>query len=438
MIRVLAMVVCLLLPMVQDAGAAFPQNPNPWMHTSGANCGAGFPSPSLISACLSGGYSVIPGTCADLGSGTTYDSYACQAQNDADPIPFQFRVDRLIQLPPAPPNSTCTGGSCTCNAGYTEQGRTCVQGNQCPTAGTPIQGKVTGAGSCPSSLCVAGCTVNYDTCGSGVSNGTRTFTTVGVLTSGGSTCTGSGQTQSTPTIPEQPPAPCGLGTCPGTVNGVAVCLRCSQSEQVTKSTNTTVAPDGTSTSEEKKVTESLDDNGTITRNTTVTVSSTPPGGGTPTVGTTTKAEKETTPEFCKENPDARICKDGRFAGTCGAFTCEGDAATCAIALEVHRRNCQLFETATSLSSLGSAVAAGADPAAGTLPSKDAPSTVNVGLFNQTALFTGSCVQDIQITVFHNVVTIPLSSICPYLAMFGNVLVAVALLIGLRTTLTGIA
>jgi len=62
-------------------------------------------------------------------------------------------------------------------------------------------------------------------------------------------------------------------------------------------------------------------------------------------GTTTTEEgktekKESQESFCKENPTVAFCKNGKWGGGCDAFTCEGDAVQCAIAREIHQRNCE--------------------------------------------------------------------------------------------------
>lgn len=58
-------------------------------------------------------------------------------------------------------------------------------------------------------------------------------------------------------------------------------------------------------------------------------------------------DEETEGEFCKKNPDSPQCKKGNFGGSCGSWTCEGDAIQCAIAKEQHKTNCKLFDEKTS-------------------------------------------------------------------------------------------
>ena len=52
-------------------------------------------------------------------------------------------------------------------------------------------------------------------------------------------------------------------------------------------------------------------------------------------------------DFCKKHPDSSICIKGQFGGSCGGgsggFQCKGDAVQCAIAKEIHRRNCEVLE-----------------------------------------------------------------------------------------------
>ncbi|UXY14088.1 hypothetical protein N8I74_12240 [Chitiniphilus purpureus] len=50
--------------------------------------------------------------------------------------------------------------------------------------------------------------------------------------------------------------------------------------------------------------------------------------------------KPTTDDFCKKSPNDEKCK-GAFSGSCDSgFLCKGDAVQCAIAREMHRRNCE--------------------------------------------------------------------------------------------------
>lgn len=48
-----------------------------------------------------------------------------------------------------------------------------------------------------------------------------------------------------------------------------------------------------------------------------------------------------------------------------------------------------------------------------------------------ALGGGGCISDLSISVLGQSISLPISVICPYLAMLGNVLVAVSLLLAVR-------
>jgi hypothetical protein len=137
--------------------------------------------------------------------------------------------------------------------------------------------------------------------------------------------------------------------------------------------------------------------------------------------------------FCKENPDSPICKNGTFGGSCAAnFTCDGDAIQCAIAKEQHLRNCRLFDDPSDESRLYDTEKA-KDPnrkVTSDLPGND---TVDMtGRIDMSdALGGGGCISDLSISVLGQSISLPLSVICPYLAMLGNVLVAVSLLLAVR-------
>lgn len=163
---------------------------------------------------------------------------------------------------------------------------------------------------------------------------------------------------------------------------------------------------------------------------TVCVSPSPPGKPVPDTGT-------------PENPnpgggDGDGDGDGEsgFGGSCmSGFACEGDAIFCAIAKEQHRRACKLFDDKSAESDLyDEAKAKTGDQ------TKDNPlnETINIaGRINQTdALGGGACIGDLNITVWGTSVNLPLAKLCPTLAMLGNLLVAVSMLVALRIITRG--
>lgn len=137
--------------------------------------------------------------------------------------------------------------------------------------------------------------------------------------------------------------------------------------------------------------------------------------------------------FCKENPDSPICKNGTFGGSCAAsFTCDGDAIQCAIAKEQHLRNCKLFDDQSDESLLYDTEKA-KDP--NRKVTSDLPGNETVDMTGRIdmsdALGGGGCISDLSISVLGQSISLPISVICPYLAMLGNVLVAVSLLLAVR-------
>lgn len=112
------------------------------------------------------------------------------------------------------------------------------------------------------------------------------------------------------------------------------------------------------------------------------------------------------------------------------FNCDGDAIFCAIAREQHRRSCRLFDDKSPESELY-------DKEKGKqgAQTKDLPGNREESMANRInmadALGGGQCIQDLNITVIGQSVSLPMSKICPSLAVIGNIMVAVALLLAVR-------
>ena len=141
-------------------------------------------------------------------------------------------------------------------------------------------------------------------------------------------------------------------------------------------------------------------------------------------------------DFCKENPTIDSCKTGSFQGSCTAnFKCEGDAIQCAVAREQHKRNCEMFELPNDYSR----AFAGISDKTGD-QTKDLPGNSEFDISNlidrSDGLGGGSCIPDLNVNVVGASVTLPFSQICPYLAMLGNILVAVSLLLAGRIITRG--
>lgn len=250
----------------------------------------------------------------------------------------------------------------------------------------------------------------------------------------------SGSTCLTPNgAPSSGMAQCPVGQCPGTINGATVCMPCTGKTDVQSTgTKTTTNADG-STTTTTTTTNSTSQGGTTTTTTTTNTTNTPAGGGTPTNSTTSSTDTKPTDSFCIENPSSPLCKQSSFGGSCGSFSCDGDAIQCAMAQEQHKRNCTMFDTQTTLSQLGDQVAAGNDPQKSTFPNESANvQVVNLGTQIDTSNpLVASCLSDKVIAFPHFSVTLPFSTICPYLEMMGRIVIAFALMMAARIALGGL-
>lgn len=128
--------------------------------------------------------------------------------------------------------------------------------------------------------------------------------------------------------------------------------------------------------------------------------------------------------------------DSFFGGSCmDGFACKGDAIQCSIAQEQYRRNCVMFNDPSDESKLYDA---NKDKTGDR--TKDNPNNENVSLSGRIdtsdSLGGGSCIRDLNITVWGHMVNLPLSGVCPSLAMFGNLLVAVSMLLAARIVTRG--
>lgn len=358
-----------------------------------------------------------------------------------------------------PANSTLAGSSCTCNSGFNESGGTCVPPPSCPSAGTGAgDGRLTLSSSQRAALNASGgyyywrdddgCVVrtSMDVCTTG-DNG-ATWNCVGKETYTGESYTGTpgdgsgaGAPSSTPsTTPpageENQPTACPTGQCPGTINGVNVCKPCGGISTTKDKVEEKQNPDGTEEKNETSSKTTCTGNTCTTESTTTTTNRDASGTVTGTSSTTTTSTEDKG-DYCQRNPNEPQCDDtGSFAGSCSAgFTCKGDAATCALAQEVHKRNCELNAT-TAASGLYDAAKDATGNVTGGNPN-NSTFTVGPGSFNATDAIGGAqCVQDLNITVWGSSITLPLSSICGPLGYIGNVLVMVSLLLAARIVTRG--
>lgn len=345
-----------------------------------------------------------------------------------------------------PSNSTCEGGSCTCDSGYLTNGTNdgCVAGPSCAQGSNYSSGYYS-IGSSPTGIPqTVGCDGNCGTVFVGSSpesrrlvNGVYQYFAKGAYERDGTTC----ETGSAPVSPAvasaltvEPTPTCGADQTLLTVSGASVC--------VTTSTGLPVNPNAASTATENSTVSTVtNQDGSTTTTTTRTVNA--PGGGgqineVTTVNKdaagvitggsiTSTAPADPLKDFCKDNPQAPLCSKSNFGGACGAFVCQGDAAACAIARATSEIECQVKER-TAQTTLGEQLQAGADPLAATLPTSANASIVNVpSSLITTGWLGGSCPPDRVIPFGSNSLTIPLSQLCNAFETLGAMLLVVAML-----------
>ena len=125
-----------------------------------------------------------------------------------------------------------------------------------------------------------------------------------------------------------------------------------------------------------------------------------------------------------------------FSGSCGGYTCQGDAIQCAIAREQHQRACKLFDLSSPESILYDTNKGKEGNQTGNLPGNE---TINMAgrIDTSDALGAGSAgVSDLIVTVWGKSITLPFSMLNPYLEALGKILLAVSFLIALRIVARG--
>ena len=376
---------------------------------------------------------------------------------------------RAAQICPA--NSSLSGSTCVCASGYVEDSNhtACViklseLEQFCKDAvayknSFPQSGTIASTSSMPVASCYKpqppfsgadaprGCAMRL---GDGVmvphdSNPLlRHWSATGVPT--GATCEDSAASD---VAPKSTPDPCPDGFA-GTVNGTAVCVKREPDKGI----------EGVKTTEKKNA----DGTSTTTKETTKCEG----GQCTTTTETTTKdatgaqvgpVKVEETKEGiggkCSKDPGNKVCGavgmgngegGGGFTGTCASgFKATGeDPVLNAMALEQYKRNCDFFEKkpdATEESSAYDSMKAkgkqGGDQT-GDLPG-DSKRDYSIGpnSFDYTsAIAAQQCFTDRSFSMWGHSYAIPLSIVCPWLAVLGNILVVVASLLAARIVVRG--
>ena len=247
-----------------------------------------------------------------------------------------------------------------------------------------------------------------------------------------------------PPPPEPPPEQCKKGTCPGSINGITVCMPCQETRSPQpvpgappNSPSAPPDPTGNNAPPDTKNTTQSATNCKDGKCTTTTTKSTTDANGVTTTNSHTKTESKD--DFCTSNPRSSMCIDGAFGGACaGGFVCEGDAVQCAMAKEQHSRNCKMFDDFSSAEAqLYETESTKTGNVTDDLPGNE---TVSIGPqdFDTSNAFGGGaiCIADKTITVMNQSITLPFSNVCPYLAILGNILMSVSFLLAARIVIRG--
>lgn len=236
----------------------------------------------------------------------------------------------------------------------------------------------------------------------------------------------------------------------GTVNGVEKCIANSQNNGVefAKTEKTEKKNDGTTV--ETKVEQKCEGDKCTTTTTTTTKNA---AGEVTGVDMNTKTQDKA--GFCKENADKCDGKGnpgvaggtgskngsggeddeeekGKFGGSCEAgFTCEGDAIQCAIAKKQHETACTFEDTQNEFYQLFNQNKNKTGNVTEGLPGNKSENILSrISGIGDDFLGSGAaCPADRTIAFGFGEVTIPYSTLCPYLELMGRILVVLAALSG---------
>lgn len=126
-----------------------------------------------------------------------------------------------------------------------------------------------------------------------------------------------------------------------------------------------------------------------------------------------------------------------FGGACvSGFSCEGDAIQCAIAQEQHRRACKLFDDESAESKLYNDNKGKEGKQTNDLPGNESVSFLGRISMNDLLGGGGQCTNDVNVVVMGQAITLPFTKICPAIAVIGNIMVAVSLLLAARILTRG--
>jgi hypothetical protein len=347
-----------------------------------------------------------------------------------------------------------SGGGYTCPYGGTLSGTTCVGAPACSlyytrnssgeciapscTAGDSRSGYISASAS-PTTVVFNGCeaelvNANNQCSVDGVQKICGTWQLTGETGVSGQPVANSGSGGGGGTAPSACPA----GQVLQTIGGSQFCgPATADAPATTIDTQQTTNADGTT---QTKVTTTTC-NGTGCTSTTTTTDRDASGDvtGTSTSTDSVANKANEVQKFCNENPQSSICKISSWAGACGAFTCDGDAVQCAIAREVHQRNCELDAAAApTTGTVGEAkdALAGVPDPTGSAFRNPTPNALP-GMFDTTDLMAASCPAAHSITVLGAELSISVQPVCDLAALIRPLVIGFSLLLGVRIAFSGV-
>ncbi len=358
-----------------------------------------------------------------------------------------------VCLEACPPAQTRVNGVCQCQAGFTFNTveNACKKDETCASRGDKDQsitwyGPVTVPPTLPGPgrFCIDGCRYSSGAGNCGTSESGKTACWAGKLWNQQTACTpGSGDSKTDP--PPNDPS-CGVGMCPGNVNGTNVCVPCKTrttddggsgggtgagtgsgngnggtvGPTTTDSNGGSDVPGGSTTSTNTNTTT---DSSTGQTTTTTTKTTTTNTDGVKTTKTDTTNTSKDTPTFCKENPNHTLCKTTTVTGQeCSQTSvCNGDAVQCAILAKEKDMACAL-EASKGMADVALTIGTSSDPQKDTL-AKGGTSRKEVDLKSFApgpATVSGACPAPKTIPLpFGGSVTAsfePLCSLAPYIRL----------------------
>lgn len=402
------------------------------------------------------------GAPAYVNNGTTSSSYCGFWQNSQWKSSGYNVV--IVKSVGCPAHSLSVDGGCKCDTGYEERD------GQCKTPQSVCVDKATqaaippgvtqefnatkaapGAMFAPRKVCIESCqaygTPSYWACG-----GTSCTVHFEKAAYTGQPCSGdgAGTTPESDTKPTPPAERCPDGKVPGSVNGTSVCVTPGEAGAASGTTGSTSTSgtnaDGTpapasSTGTGTKSSTSCD--GTDCTTTTTRTTSTTNGSGQTSTQEETTTKKEPQVSHCAANPKAKECAGNEptqssFSGACDAgFVAKGDDAVLnAMAKEQYTRNCEILRTDTEPSTWALAEGQKTGNAMQGNPNNGTASIGPSSFDTSDALGGGSCNLNKTVVVRGYSVALPFNVLCNPLAVLGQILVAVSLLLAARIVTRG--